>query len=90
MSINSAKSWFAVDRGYKELKKKEMTWYLQSPSRIYFASLKNVRMNLDLLSGNYENIFLMGHFNYDIQNAGLEDFCELFNLKSLINAPICF
>ena len=44
MSINSAKSWFAVDRGYKELKKKEMTWYLQSPSRIYFASLMISKM----------------------------------------------
>ena len=46
--------------------------------------------NLDLLLGNYENIFLMGDFNADMENVNLKHFCDLYNLKNLIKVPTGF
>ena len=35
----------------------------------------------------YDNIFLMGNFNVDKNDASLKDFCPLYNLKHLIKVP---
>ena len=50
--------------------------------------LNSIGSNLVLLLGNYENIFLMDDFNCDMHNVDLQDFCKLYNLKSLIQK--CF
>ena len=46
--------------------------------------------HLDLLSGNYENIILMGDFNAAMENINLKNFCDLYNFKNLIKEPTCF
>ena len=46
--------------------------------------------SIDLFSSNYENIFLMGDFNAGLDNAVLKDFCNLYNLTSLINKATCY
>ena len=50
----------------------------------------SIGKNLDLLSGNYENIFLMGDFNADIENIILKSLCHLYNFQKLIKEPTCF
>ena len=44
----------------------------------------------DLFSYNYENVLLMGDFNAGLDNAVLKDFCNLYNLTSLINKATCY
>ena len=34
---------------------------------------------MDLLSGNYENIFVMDDFNADVENINLKNFCDLYD-----------
>ena len=52
--------------------------------------MNSIGKNLELLSGNYENIFLMGDFNADMKNVSLKHFYDLYNLKNLIKVPTCF
>ena len=39
---------------------------------------------------NYEYIFLTGDFNVEFQNHFLKEFCDLYNLKTLIKESTCF
>ena len=40
--------------------------------------------DLDLLSSNYDKIFLMRDFNVEPHDHFLIDFCDVYNLKNLI------
>ena len=52
--------------------------------------LKHVSKELDALLPKYENLLLLGDFNVTIEEKPLEDFCEIYNLKNLINVPTCY
>ena len=59
-----------------------------NPHRTFISNhLNSIGKNLDLLSGNYGNVFLMGDYNCDMDNIDLKNFCSLYNLKSLIKVP---
>ena len=45
--------------------------------------------DLDLLSANYDKIFLIGDFNAEPHDHFLMDFCNVYNLKNLIKVPTC-
>ena len=38
----------------------------------------------------YDNVFLMGEFNIDKNDASLKDFCHLYSLKHLIKVPASY
>ena len=38
----------------------------------------------------YENLLLIGDFNSEITEPSMEEFCETYNLKNLIEGPTCF
>ena len=44
-------------------------------------------MIVDLLSTNYDNILLLGHFNAEVENNFLKEFYNLYGIKSLIRIP---
>ena len=52
--------------------------------------LSIIGKNLDLLSANYDQIFLMGDFNAELHDHFLMGFCDVYNLKNLIKDPACF
>ena len=39
--------------------------------------------DLDNYIGNYHNIFLLGDFNAEFSEPCLNDFCDIYNLKTL-------
>ena len=43
--------------------------------------------DLDLLSANYDKIFLIGDFNDEPHDHFLMDFCDVYILKNLIKVP---
>ena len=49
-----------------------------------------IRKNLDLYSSNYESIILVGDFNSEINDKCMNDFCESYNLSSLIRESSCY
>ena len=46
--------------------------------------------NLDHYLSSYDNILLLGDFNCQMSEVCMEEFCLLYNLKSLIKTPTCF
>ena len=54
------------------------------------SHLSTIGNNIDLLLANYGNFFLMGYLNVEGHNTFLKEFCDLYNLKNLIQVPNCF
>ena len=52
--------------------------------------LQLIRKKLDLYSSNYESIILVGDFNSEINDKCMNDFCESYNLSSLIRESTCY
>ena len=52
--------------------------------------LQLIRKKLDLYSPNYESIILVGDFNSEITDTCMSDFCESYNLSSLIRESTCY
>ena len=44
----------------------------------------------NLYSSNYESIILVGDFNSEINDNSMNDFCESYNLHSLIRESTCY
>ena len=59
---------------------------------IFFEELTN---SLSKASESYQHFIILGDFNLDITNRGVEfdkldEFCDLFNFTNLITCPTCF
>ena len=52
--------------------------------------LSIIGKDLDLLSANYDKIFLTGDFNAEPHDHFLMDFCDVYNPKNLIKVPTRF
>ena len=52
--------------------------------------LQLIRKKIDLYSSNYESIILVGDFNSEINDKCMNDFCESYNLSSLIRESTCY
>ena len=52
--------------------------------------LQAVGKNLDLCSGKYENVLLMGDFNAEPTENAMAEFMKVYNLKNLIKGPTCY
>ena len=62
-----------------------------NPNKLYIAEfLKNVGNSLDIYLNSYENLIILGDFNSEVTEKAMQEFCEIFNLKSLISQPTCF
>ena len=44
----------------------------------------------DFYSSKYENFIVLGDFNAEMTNTHMEEFCSVYNFKSLIKDPTCF
>ena len=40
--------------------------------------------------GNYDNLILIGDFNFEMKEEKVKDFCDIYNLQNLINESTCF
>ena len=45
---------------------------------------------LNELCKTYENILLLGDFNSEMREDAMQEFCNVYNLKTLVNEPTCF
>ena len=61
------------------------------PHKTYISDFLNeISKVLDLTTANYEHLFIMGDLNSEVKEKYLTEFCQLYNLKNLINMPTCF
>ena len=52
--------------------------------------LEIISKALDAFSTKYKNIILLGDFNVCVDDETMRNFCNSYNLKSLIKQPTCF
>ena len=59
-----------------------------NPQKIVLLELYKQRVDKHL--AKYENIILLGDFNSEVSGIHMENICELYNLKNLIDEHTCF
>ena len=52
--------------------------------------LNKLGRQLDKYLGKYDNVLLIGDFNSEITETNMDEFCNIYNLKSLIKENTCF
>ena len=52
--------------------------------------LVQLSKKFDFYSSKYENFIVLGNFNAEMTNTHMEEFCSVYNFKSLIKDPTCF
>ena len=51
--------------------------------------IKVLSKNLGLYSSQYENNIIIGDFSADVSDPHVNDFCNAYNLSSLVKEPTC-
>ena len=73
------------------LKSKSGWCYSYNPNKHNISKhIEALSKSINLFFSDYENFLLMGDFNAGSDNAVLKDFCNLYNLTSLINKATCY
>ena len=84
----------SIEGFYVEINLRKQKWLIccsYNPNKHNISKhIEALSKSIDLFSSDYENILLMGDFNAGLDNAVLKDFCNLFNLISLINKATCY
>ena len=84
---------FTIKGFFIKLNLRKKKWLLcctYNPNRSFISDYLNTAgKNINLLLANYENFFLMGDLNVE-GHGFLKEFCNLHNLKNLIEVPTCF
>ena len=52
--------------------------------------LSNISKGLDELNSKYDNILIIGDLNSEMSEPSLDEFCQTYNLVSIVNKPTCF
>ena len=88
----------SIEAFFIELNLRRKKWLRCCTYNLYrnfiFDHVSNTGKNLDILElkqlANDEHTFLIGNFNVEFQNHFLNEFCDLYNLNTLIKELTCF
>ena len=51
--------------------------------------LSNISKSLDELNSKYDNILIIGDLNTEMSEPSSNEFCQIYNLESIVNKPSC-
>ena len=72
-------------------KKKQLLSVSYNPHKALIGKhLQAVGKNLDLCSGRYENVIIMGDFNTEPTERAMREFMNIYDLKNLIKGSTCY
>ena len=81
----------SIEGLFVEINLRKKKWLLYNPNKNLISNhLNELGRHLDLLCSSYDNFLLAGDFNVESDSTYMADFCDLYNLKSLIKEPTCF
>ena len=92
-------SWLLSDSNktesiFTEINFRKKKWLIcasYNPHKSYISNhLHHLIKGLESYIGNYDNILLLGDFNSEFSEPCLNDFCDIYNLKSLVKGPTCY
>ena len=52
--------------------------------------LSNISQGLDELNSKYDNTLIIGDLNTEMSEPSLNEFCQTYNLESIVDKPTCF
>ena len=52
--------------------------------------LQEIEKASEFYTSNYKKMLLMGDFNSKMSEASMNSFCNLYNLKCLVQEPTCY
>ena len=67
-----------------------LMWGYNPQKNIISYFLSHVSKQLDKFLPTYENLLLLGDFNSHVHDNEMKSFCDMYNLKNLINEPTCY
>ena len=83
-----------MEHMFVEINVRKKKWLISCSYNPHTSCIENhlnyLGKRLDGLSNKFENFILLGDFNAEITNSSLKNFCECYNLNSLIKKPTCF
>ena len=83
-----------IEAMFIEINLRKKKWLLSvsyNPHKALIGKhLQAVGKNLDLCSGRYENVIIMGDFNTEPTESAMGEFMNIYNLKNLIKGPTCY
>ena len=64
--------------------------YSYNPKKSNRVHLECLNKSLALHLLKYEHFLLLGDFNVCVEDSSMSEFCDTYNLKSLIREPTCY
>ena len=78
---------------FVELNLRKRKWLISCSYNLHKNNIsKHIEIlskNLDLCSSHYESNIIIGDFNVGVSDPDMNDFCNAYNLSSLIKEPTC-
>ena len=85
---------FGIENLLVEINLRSKNWLISGSYNPHLNSIQNHLVQLskkfDFYSSKYENFIVLGDFNAEMTNTHMEEFCSVYNFKSLIKDPTCF
>ena len=83
-----------IEAFFVELTIKKKKWLLSCNYNNHNRNLENhlsaLAKSLDSYVPKYDHFLILGDFNSKVTDKLMKEFCENYNLKSLINVPTCY
>ena len=83
-----------IERCLIELNLRKKKWLINCFYNPYNGNIEShldsVSKNLDIQLNRYENIILLGDYKASIEDSFMKNFCENYDLRSLVKEPTCF
>ena len=90
----NADTSFGIENLLVEINLRSKKWLISGSYSPHLNSIQNHLVQLskkfDFYSSKYENYIVLGDFNAEVTNTHMEEFCSVYNFKSLIKDPTCF
>ena len=58
--------------------------------KIQVIILQEFAKGLEFYSTIFENVLIMGDFNFEVADAAMKSFCHFYKRRSLVVEPTCF
>ena len=90
----NADTSFGIENLLVEINLRSKKWRISGSYNPQLNSIQNHLVQLskkfDFYSSKYEKFIVLGDFNAEMTNTHMEEFCSVYNFKSLIKDATCF
>ena len=79
-----------MHRSLKNKKKWLLSCSYNPPKALIGPHMAALSQGTDLYTSKYEHLLFLGDFNAGIEDTSIKNFCNSFNLTSMVNKSTCY